>query len=204
MINAEVRMQLDDAAVGGKVKRQALGPDGQTTGKYDNNPYHNSVLYEVEFDDGQVREYSANVIAESMLAQIDLDGFTLKLMEGVVDHKVDHALAISKADKWVYNRHGRRHLCKTTTGWWLLVRWKDKNETWMKLSVIRHERVISDRNGQICHIQRYRRRGCFGLVGCMNPQEKKGHQCRLKDLNATNKAQVWDRDPYQHRTCKRA
>ena len=106
----------------------------KTTGKYDTNPYHNSVLYEVEFDDGQVREYSANVIAESMLAQVDSDGFTLKLMDGIVDHKVDHALAISKADRWVYNRHGWWRLRKTTAGWWLLVRWKDENETWMKLS----------------------------------------------------------------------
>ena len=133
MINAEVQKQLDDAAVGGKVRRWALGPDGQTTGKYDTNPYHNSVLYEVEFDNGQVHEYSANVIAKSMLAQVDSDGFTLKLMDGIVDHKVDCALAISKADKWVYNRHRRQRLHKTTAGWWLLVRWKDENATWMKL-----------------------------------------------------------------------
>ena len=105
MINAEVRMQLDDAAVGGRVKRRALGPDCQTTAKYDTNPYHNSILYDVEFDDGQVREYSANVIAESMLAQVDSDRFTSKLMDGVVNHKVHRTLAITKADKWVYNRH---------------------------------------------------------------------------------------------------
>ena len=91
-------MQLDDAAVSGKVKRRALGPDGQMTGKYDTNPYHNSILYEVEFADGQVCKYSANVIAESMLAQVDLDGVTLKLMGGVVDHKVDRALGVSKAE----------------------------------------------------------------------------------------------------------
>ena len=92
MINVEVRMQLDDAAVSGKEKRRALGPDGQMTGKYNANPYYNSVLYEVEFADGQVREYSADIIAESMLAQADSDGVTLQLMDGVVDHKVDHAL----------------------------------------------------------------------------------------------------------------
>ena len=80
MLNAEVQMQLDDVALGGRVKRRALGPDDQMTGKYDTNPYHNSILYEVEFDDGQVCDYSANVIAESMLAQVDSDGFTLKLM----------------------------------------------------------------------------------------------------------------------------
>ena len=121
MINVEVWMQLDDTVFGGRVKRWALGPDGQMTGKYDTNPYHNSILYEVEFDDGQVREYSANVIAESMLARVDSDWLTLKFMDSVVDHKVDHALAISKADKWVYNCHRRRRLRKTIAGWRLLV-----------------------------------------------------------------------------------
>ena len=56
MINAEVRIQLDNAAVSGKVKRQALGADGQMTGKYNTNPYHNSVLDEVDFAYGQVCE----------------------------------------------------------------------------------------------------------------------------------------------------
>ena len=111
----------------------SLGPDDQMTGKYDTNPYHNSVLYEVKFDNGQVCEYSANVITENMLAQVDSDGFTLRLMDGIVYHKVDCALAVSKTDKWVYNRHGWRCLHKTTAGGWLLVRWKDENETWMKL-----------------------------------------------------------------------
>ena len=121
MINAEVRIQLDDAAISGKVKRWALGPDGQMTGKYNANPYHNSILYEVEFADGQVHEYAANVIAKSMLAQVDWDGVTIQLMDGVVDHKVDCALAVSKTDKWVYSHHGRWRLHKTTIGWWLLV-----------------------------------------------------------------------------------
>ena len=63
-------------------------------------------------------------------------------MDGVVDHKVNQTLAISKADKWVYNRHGRRRLRKTTTGWWFLVQWKDENETWMKLSEMKESYPI--------------------------------------------------------------
>ena len=43
-------------------------------GKYDNNPYRNSIDYEVEFADGEIREYMANLIAEGMLAQVDTDG----------------------------------------------------------------------------------------------------------------------------------
>ena len=51
----------------GKVKHPALGPDGNMDGKYDNNLMLNSIMYEVEFADGTVKEYGANIIAENML-----------------------------------------------------------------------------------------------------------------------------------------
>ena len=38
MLNSEVSMQLNDRMSTGKVARQSLGPDGRTTGSYDNNP----------------------------------------------------------------------------------------------------------------------------------------------------------------------
>ena len=37
IINAEVQMQLDEQMMKGTVKRRVLGPDGRTTGKYDDN-----------------------------------------------------------------------------------------------------------------------------------------------------------------------
>ena len=49
----------------GKVRRRALGPDGNIIGKYNNNLYLNSVMYEVGFIDGQVEEYWANIIQEN-------------------------------------------------------------------------------------------------------------------------------------------
>ena len=35
--------------VTGKVTQRTTGPDGQVTGTYDNNPYLNSIIYDVEF-----------------------------------------------------------------------------------------------------------------------------------------------------------
>ena len=67
LINAEVLLQQADSRVSGKVKRRALGPDGTTTGTYDDNPQCNTVIYEVEFPDGEVKEYLANIIAENIL-----------------------------------------------------------------------------------------------------------------------------------------
>ena len=103
-------------------------------GKYDNNPYRNSIIYEVEFADGEIHEYTANLIAEGMLAQVDTEGNHLQLMEGIVDWKRDNSVAIPKVDKYVYNKHGRWRLRKTTQGWWLLVKWKDQSESWMRLT----------------------------------------------------------------------
>ena len=137
MINAEVQMQIGDDISKGVVKRRALGADGKTTGKYHDDPYSNSILYEVEFMDGQVREYAANVIAEGMLAEVDTDGNHMRLMEGIVDWKKDEALAVPKHDKYVYDRRGRRRMRKTTRGWWLLVKWKDESESWQRLAYMK-------------------------------------------------------------------
>ena len=77
IINSEVALQIDSEMKKGKVVRHAAGPDGKVMGTYDDNLILNTVLYEVKFLDGQVREYTANVMAENMITQVDADGFTL-------------------------------------------------------------------------------------------------------------------------------
>ena len=72
-------LQIDSEVKKGKVVRRATGPDGKVTGTHEDNPILNTVLYDVEFPDGQVREYAANVIAENMLTQVDSDRFTLTI-----------------------------------------------------------------------------------------------------------------------------
>ena len=89
------------------VKHRALGPDGKVSGKYNHNPTNNSIIYEVEFDDGIVKEYAANVIAENMLSQVDSDRVTIQLLESIVDYKRDKLVTMSKADKYIYNKHGQ-------------------------------------------------------------------------------------------------
>ena len=142
IINAEVQMQLDEQIMKGTVKRRVLGLDGRTTGKYDNNPYRNSIVYKVEFADGEVREYTANLIAEGMLAQVDTEGNHLPSMEGIVNQRRDDSMAIPKVDRYVYNKRGRQRLRKTTQGWWFLVRWKDQSESWMRLADLKESYPI--------------------------------------------------------------
>ena len=115
--------------VNGKVIQRTIGPDGQVTGTYDNNPFLNSIIYDVEFPNGQVKEYAASIIAENMLTQVDSDGMSTTLMEAIVDHRRDDEKALQHHDKYVQTKNGRRHLRKTTKGWELLIKWKDKSES---------------------------------------------------------------------------
>ena len=70
-------------------------------------------MYEVEFIDSQVKEYEANIIAENMLSQVDSDGYSLMLMEGIV--------AVSMEDKYIMTMTGQQRLMKTMARWDLLV-----------------------------------------------------------------------------------
>ena len=134
LLNAEVALQLGEKMATGKVTRRAVGPDGTVAGTYDDNPYLNSVVYEIEFPDGQVKEYVANVIAENMLTQVDSKGFAVTMMEGIIDYKRDEATAVPKSDKYVETKRGHRRLQKTTAGWKLLVLWADGSESWISLA----------------------------------------------------------------------
>jgi hypothetical protein len=142
IINAEVSLQLGDNMATGKVTKRAVGPDGTVTGSYDNNPYLNSMIYEVEFPDGQIREYAANLIAENMLTQVDSDGYSITMMEGIIDYKKDPAVAVSKSDMYVVTRRGQKRMRKTTQGWKLLVKWADGSETWIPLKDMKESHPV--------------------------------------------------------------
>ena len=92
-IGAEVSLPHGDSQQTGKVIRWARDQDGELTGTAHSNPILDTHSYQVEFPDGQLGEYSANVIAQNMLSQCDRDGNKLLLEESIIDHKVtDEAL----------------------------------------------------------------------------------------------------------------
>ena len=142
IINAEVQLQTGDGPAVGVVRKRAVGPNGRTAGEYDDNPMLNSVVYEVEFPDGQVREYSANTIAMNMLTQVDTDGMSKTLMDGIVDYRKNENVAVGMNDKYITTRSGQRRLRVTTRGWELLIRWKDQTESWVRLAEMKESHPV--------------------------------------------------------------
>ena len=68
-------------------------------GRQDDNPMLNTAVYDVQFPDGAIKQYSANTIAENLYAQVDIDGHTSLVLEAIVDHRTDEE-AIKKENKF--------------------------------------------------------------------------------------------------------
>ena len=68
-IHAEVSLPQGEKMTSVKVVGWSKDDDGNIVGNYDYNPHLNTMLYDVEFPDGEIQEYAANAIAENMYAQ---------------------------------------------------------------------------------------------------------------------------------------
>jgi hypothetical protein len=98
----------DDMAIGTIVKRKR-DHDGNPIGQHDANPKLDTRIYEVEFPDGEVLEYAANVIAENLYSQVDEKGHHQVVFDDIVDHKgTDKAMAKSDDDLYI-TVNGRKH-----------------------------------------------------------------------------------------------
>ena len=131
-IGATVDIKHQGELRSGKVKERARDDDGQFIGEANSNPLMDTRKYIVEFPDGEVTEYTANVIAESMIAQCDADGYDVRLLDAIIDHKKD-GNAVKDADRYFYNR-GRRYPKKTTAGWKLCIQFKGGHTSWERLA----------------------------------------------------------------------
>ena len=127
----------------GKVKQRVVHPEtGRAMGTYDDRVELNTMMYEVEFDDGSIREYGATAIAENILSQVDEDGFWSPMLKSIVEAQKDPKVAVDKAHGMVEDCHGRRKPRKTTEGWELLVLWSDGSKTWIPLKYLKESNPV--------------------------------------------------------------
>jgi len=130
-VNASLMLPCSNSLAHGTVigrKRDARGnPIGNATA----NPIMDSRVYCVEFDDGDVCELTANVIAKSMYASCDADGNEYILFDSFVDCKSNSKAVTKDTQRIVHN--GRNSLRRSTFGWHLCVQWKDGSTSWQSL-----------------------------------------------------------------------
>ena len=139
-VGARVSLPRGSVMSQGRVVRRKRNSDGTILGTRNDNPILDTRVYEVVFEDGEVTEYGANVIAENMWAQCDLDGNQQVLMDAIIDYRVDDD-AVKPVDAFVYV-NGRRYPKKTTRGVHLCVQWKDGSTSWERLADLKESYPI--------------------------------------------------------------
>ena len=141
LISVEVTLPNgDEANALGKVLRRSVDEDGRLKGKYNDNPLFNTLVYDVQFSDGTVKEYQANMIAQNILEQVDKDGHYAVGFQ-IIGHKMDGD-AVRKEDRYIIRRNGQKEMRKTTTGWRLLLQWKDGTRQWIPLKDIKESNPV--------------------------------------------------------------
>ena len=142
MIHAQLQFKHGDAMMDARVKGRKRNALGQEIGTYNENPMMNTMIYEVEFQDGTVKEYTANVIADNIYAQVDREGFMYTLLDVIIDFKKDNS-AVTSDNQYVIDRYGQKKLRKTVIGWKLLVLWKDDSEQWIPLKDLKESHPVN-------------------------------------------------------------
>jgi hypothetical protein len=97
-VNASLMLPHGNSLARGTVIGQKRDARGDPIGNANTNPIMDSRVYRVEFDDGNVCELTANVIAESMYASCDADGNEYILFDSFVDYK-SNSKAVTKDNR---------------------------------------------------------------------------------------------------------
>lgn len=141
-ISARVYMPQGDKLAYGTVRRRKRDNDGNLIGRSNTNPILDTSIYEVEFDSGETEAYSANIIAESLYAQTDDEGYTHYTVEEIVDHRKDSSAIAQGDDAFVVTRSGRKLPKRTTRGWEFCLKYKDESTSWVKLKDLKDAEPI--------------------------------------------------------------
>ena len=93
--------------------------------------------YIVEFTDGTVDAYMANVIAENIYCQVDKERRSYMLLDEILDHRKTQS-AVEKEGGYLIKPSGAKIPKKTTTGWEPLICWKGGASEWLPLRDIKN------------------------------------------------------------------
>jgi hypothetical protein len=139
-IGAQLDLLLQDAMASATVITRKQDPKGNPVGSSNANPLLDTCVYEVKFPDGSIKDFTANIIAQNMYAQVDDEGWQFNIMEELVDYRKNEE-AVPTTDGYV-TVNGHKHPKRTTQGWQLCVKWRDGSTSWEHLKGFKEANLI--------------------------------------------------------------
>ncbi len=115
--------------------------NGNPIGRANDNPILDTREYIVKFDDGDVTELTANLIAESMYAQCDPNSNQYVLFDDIIDYRHDHT-EITRDGQTTVHADGRTYMKRSTIGWHLCCQWKDGSTSLENLSDLKSSHPV--------------------------------------------------------------
>ena len=140
-VGARARLPQGDKASYGEVIARKRDSEGNLLGRSNPNPLLDTSTYSIKFDTGEIEEYTANVIAEAIQAELDDDGYNLHELAEILDHRQDDT-AVGLDNATFTTKSGRKCPRRTTKGWQLLLRFKDGSTSWHSLKDLKDANPI--------------------------------------------------------------
>ena len=81
LLGAELNLPTGTEFISGRVTKRKRDDEGRPVGVRNQNPLLDTRLYEVEMADGTTGEYTTNIIAENLFAQVDSEGRQFMLLD---------------------------------------------------------------------------------------------------------------------------
>jgi hypothetical protein len=141
LIHAELTLPQGEKMMNAKVIGRHKDKNGNIIGSFNENPILNTIVYDVEFPDGAMKQYAANLIAENMYSQVDSEGHHYSLLDSIIDYGTD-GNAVPLGKEYVITKRGRKRLRQTTAGWKLLVLWKGGSKQWIPLKDLKESNPV--------------------------------------------------------------
>jgi len=141
LLTADVSFNVGNKVLTGKVTGYKRDASGNLIGQTNPNPLLNTRMYQVQFSDGTIQDYSANRIAEAIYAAVDDEGNQFVLLDEILDYHYTKD-AIKPEQAWTVGSNGNRHRIKTTKGCQLCVRWKDGTTSWETLANLKNSHPL--------------------------------------------------------------
>ena len=116
--------------------------DGTKKGQAHPNPMFDTRAYLVEFKDGSVAEYTANVIAENIYSQVDSEGRSFAILNEISGHRKVPGVAVEQDAAYIMSSNGNKVPKRTTKGWMLQVEWKGGEHEWIPLKDLKASNPI--------------------------------------------------------------
>ena len=115
-----------------RVKQRAMQVEVKPTGQASNTLMLDTRQYEVEFMDGDIEVYTANIIAENLLSQVEEEGHCQMIINEILDHQMTGS-AMNENEGTFNSRSDMKRKKRTTQVWEICVQWKDGSTNWTAL-----------------------------------------------------------------------